>query len=109
MKKLILVAITALALSACAAFQGTPQTPAQSQASLAAAQYQSCVLYRAAQPKIAQEVTTLPIKSATTLLEASDQAANLCKTVFINNAQAAASLTQALTTITALTAINLSQ
>lgn len=118
MKKFILLAAAAatLALAACA---NTPvantttaapaSTASQAEANTVAAQYRSCVLFQAAQATIAQKVATLPTASAQTLLESSDQAAKLCSTVFTNDVTAASALTQALTTITALTAINLTQ
>ena len=82
---------------------------AQTQANLAGAQYRSCLLYQASQASIAKKVSTLPVNQAKTLYEASQQATTLCKSVFTNNNQAAAELTRALTTISLLAGVNLSQ
>ncbi len=106
--KIAVFAVLSLALVGCANTSTAPQTAtqqAQTIANLRTQQYQSCLVYNASAQLINQKLQTLPLSQANTLFAATQQATALCSTVFANTAQAQAQLTQALTTISMLAAI----
>ncbi len=97
-----------LVLLGCANTSTAPQTAAQTAQTLAnlrTQQYQSCLVYNASAQLINQKLQTLPLAQANTLFAATQQATQLCGTVFTNTTQAAAQLTQSLTTVSMLAAI----
>ena len=106
--KLILAALAALSLAACA---NTPigSAPAvsasQAQANTLTGWYQGCLVYHGMQPQIAQKVATLPAASAQKVLIASHQLTKLCTTTPTDPASAAAQVTAAVTTISVIAAI----
>ncbi len=112
--KTLIIAVILLAMSiliaGCAntpvsTAPATPAQDAQTMANLRTQQYQSCLVYNASAQLINQKLQTLPLAQANTLYAATKQATELCSTVFTNTTQAAAQLTQALTTISMLAAI----
>lgn len=106
--KIAVFAVLIVALTGCANTSTAPQTAAQqvqTMANLRTQQYQSCLVYNASAQIINQKLQTLPLAQANTLFAATKQATALCSTVFTNTTQAQTQLTQALTTVSMLAAI----